>query len=348
MEWFDAVSTQSMKMDHSKKSKAIGLLSGGLDSILATKMILDMGFDVIALNLRTPFCCCDTDQKCYSDSIAREFNIPLKRIHGGEEYMEVVKNPKHGYGKNMNPCIDCRIFLFKRAKQLMEETSAEFIFTGEVLGERPMSQRMRAMRLIERESDLKGRVLRPLSAKLMEPTLVEKKGVVDRQKLLSIQGRSRKPQMALAKGYRIEDYPCPAGGCLLTDKSFARRLRDSLDHGEDSERNIFLLKIGRHFRLPSKAKVIAGRNQEENEALLSVAHPSELKFTVQEYKSTYAILQGEASLENQTQAAGICARYCDEKGLKALTVKVWSHSPETCRKMEVSPLDETLLSSIRV
>ncbi len=335
-------------MGNSKKSKAIGLLSGGLDSILATKMILDMGFDVVALNLKTPFCCCDTNEKCYSDSVTQEFNIPLKRIHGGEDYMEVVKNPKHGYGKNMNPCIDCRIFLFRKAKQLMEELNAEFIFTGEVLGERPMSQRMYAMKLIERESDLKGKVLRPLCAKLLEPTLAEKKGVVDRQRLLSIQGRSRKPQMALARSYRIDDYPCPAGGCLLTDKGFARRLRDSLDHGEDSLRNIYLLKIGRHFRLPTKAKVIAGRNQEENEALLSVAHPSELKFTVQQYKSTYAILLGEATPENETQAARICAKYCDEKRLKTLTVKIWSDPPEKCHEMAVPPLDENLLLSIRI
>ncbi len=330
------------------KSKAIGLFSGGLDSILATRIILDMGFEVIALNLKTPFCCCDTDEKCYSESITREFSIPLKRIQGGEDYLEVVKNPKHGYGKNMNPCIDCRIFLFKKAKQLMEEVNAEFIFTGEVLGERPMSQRLQAMKLIERESDLKGKVLRPLCAKLLEPTLVEKKGVVDRQRLLSIQGRSRKPQMALARSYRIEDYPCPAGGCLLTDKAFARKLRDSLDHGEDSLRDMLLLKIGRHFRLPTKAKVIAGRNQKENEALLSAAHPLELKFTVQEYKSTYALLLGEPSPENQTHAARICARYCDEKRLSTLIVKVWSDSPENCRRLEVSPLEGNLLASIQI
>ena len=330
------------------KRKAIGLLSGGLDSILATKIILDMGFEVIALNLKTPFCCCDTDDKCFSDSIAQKFNIPLKRIYGGEDYLEVVKNPKHGYGKNLNPCIDCRVFLFKKAKKLMEEVSAEFVFTGEVLGERPMSQRLCAMKLIEKESELKGRVLRPLCAKLLEPTLVEKKGIVDREKLLSIQGRSRKPQMALAKSYRIEDYPCPAGGCLLTDENFARRLKESLEHGEDSLRNVFLLKIGRHFRLPTKAKVIAGRNQKENEALLSLSLPSELKFTVEGYKSTYVLLLGEPILENQTQAAKICARYCDEKELKTLTVKIWSNPSEECHKMEVSPLEENLLSSTRV
>lgn len=330
------------------KRKAIGLLSGGLDSILATKIILDMGFEVIALNLKTPFCCCDTDERCYSKSVAQEFNIPLKRTYGGEDYLELVKNPKHGYGKNMNPCIDCRIFLFKKARELMEKVGAEFVFTGEVLGERPMSQRLDAMKLIEKESNLKGRILRPLSAKLLDHTLVEKEGIVDREKLLSIQGRSRKPQMALAKNYRIEDYPCPAGGCLLTDKNFAQRLKESFEHREDSMRNIFLLKIGRHFRLPTKAKVIAGRNQKENESLLSLSLPSELKFTVEGYKSTYALLLGEPTHENQTQAAKICARYCDEKGLKSLTVKIWSNSSEKCHKMEVSPLKEGLLSPIRI
>ncbi|MFQ6002661.1 MAG: hypothetical protein ACE5KJ_02840, partial [Candidatus Zixiibacteriota bacterium] len=295
-----------------------------------------------------PFCCCDTAERCYSDSFAQKFNIPLKRIYGGEDYLEVVKNPRHGYGKNMNPCIDCRIFLFKRAKRLMEEVGAEFVFTGEVLGERPMSQRLFAMNLIEKESDLEGKVLRPLSAKLLEPTQVEKKGTVDREKLLSIQGRSRRPQIALAKSYRIEDYPCPAGGCLLTDENFARRLKESFEHGEDSMRNIFLLKIGRHFRLPSKAKVIAGRDQEENQALLSLALSSELKFTVERYKSSYVLLLGEPTLENQTQAARICARYCDEKGLKTLTVKIWSNSSEMCHKVEVPPLQGDLLSSIRI
>jgi tRNA-specific 2-thiouridylase len=328
--------------------KAIGLLSGGLDSILATKMILDMGFEVIALNLKTPFCCCDSGNKCYSESVAQKFNIPLKRIYGGEDYLEVVKNPRHGYGRNMNPCLDCRIYLFRKAKQLMEEIGAGFIFTGEVLGERPMSQRLSAMKLIEKEAGLKGKVLRPLSAKLLEPTLVEKEGIVDRERLLPIQGRSRKPQMALAESYQIEDYPCPAGGCLLTDENFAHRLKESFEHKEDSLRNVFLLKIGRHFRLPTKAKVIAGRDQKENETLLSLSLPSELKLTVEGYKSTYVLLLGESSLENQTQAARICARYCDEKERKSLTVKVWSNSPEECKRVEVSPLEESFLSAVRI
>jgi tRNA-specific 2-thiouridylase len=328
--------------------KAIGLLSGGLDSILATRMILDMGFEVIALNVKTPFCCCDSKNKCYSESVAQKFNIPLKRIYGGEDYLEVVKNPKHGYGRNMNPCLDCRIYLFRKAKQLMEELSADFIFTGEVLGERPMSQRLSAMRLIDKEAGLKGKVLRPLSAQLLEPTLAEKEKIVDRGQLLAIQGRSRKPQMALAKNYQIGDYPCPAGGCLLTDENFGQRLKESFEHKEDSLRNIFLLKIGRHFRLPTKAKVIAGRDQNENETLLTLSLPSETKLTVEGYKSTYVLLLGESSTENQIQAARICARYCDEKERKALTVKIWSDSPEKCQRIEVSPFEENLLSSIRI
>jgi tRNA-specific 2-thiouridylase len=330
------------------KRKAIGLLSGGLDSTLAVKIILDMGFEVIALNFKTPFCCCDSKDKCYSESVAQKFNLPLKRIYGGEDYLEVVKNPKYGYGRNMNPCLDCRIFLFKKAKQLMEEVGADFIFTGEVLGERPMSQRLSAMALIEKESDLRGKVLRPLSAKLLEPTLVEKDGIVEKDKLFSIQGRSRKTQIALAKSYQIEDYPCPAGGCLLTDQNFAQRLAESFKHDEDSLRNIYLLKIGRHFRLPTKAKVIAGRNQKENETLLSLSLPGELKFTVEGYKSTYALLLGDTTFENQTQAARICARYCDEKELKTLTVKIWSDSPEDCQTIEVFPMEEDLLSSLRI
>jgi tRNA-specific 2-thiouridylase len=336
------------EMGDRMKGRAVGLLSGGLDSILATKIILDLGFEVIALNLKTPFCSCDTGQKCHSDLAAQEFNIRLMRIYGGDDYLRMVKNPRHGYGKNMNPCIDCRIFLFRQAKNLMEKVGADFIFTGEVLAERPMSQRMHAMRLIESESDLKGKVLRPLCANLLEPTQAEKAGIVDRKRLLSIQGRSRKPQIALARSFRIKNYPCPAGGCLLTDKSFARRLKDSLDHGEDSMRHILLLKIGRHLRLPGKAKVVAGRNQEENEALLSLALPSELKFTVDGYKSTYVLLLGDPTCENQTSSARICARYCDEKGLKALTVRMWTDSAERCQRMEVSPLEDNLVSSYRI
>ncbi len=331
-----------------KRRKVIALLSGGLDSILAVKIMLDLRFEVIALNMRTPFCTCDDKNTCYSQLAAEKLGIPLRGVYGGEDYLEIVKNPRHGYGKNMNPCLDCRVFLFREAKKLMEEEGAEFVFTGEVLGERPMSQRKDAMNLIERESGLKGRVLRPLSAKLLEPTLMEKEGVVDRSKLLDIQGRSRKPQLALAGRYQIDYFPCPAGGCLLTDPAFAPKVRESLDHGEDSMRHMTLLKVGRHFRTPSGAKIIAGRDKRENEALMGLASTTEPKLTADGYKSTYVLLLGEPSGEDKTWAARVCARYSDGKDSGSVPVRIWLDSPSEFELLEVSPIEESLLSAFRV
>lgn len=331
-----------------KRRKAIALLSGGLDSILAVKVMVDLGFEVIALNMKTPFCTCDGKDTCYSQLAAEKLKIPLRKIYGGEDYLEIVKNPKHGYGKNMNPCLDCRVFLFREAKKLMEEEGAEFVFTGEVLGERPMSQRKDAMNLIERESGLKGRVLRPLSAKLLEPTLMEKEGVVDRSKLLDIQGRSRKPQLALARRYQIDYFPCPAGGCLLTDPAFAPKLKESIQHGEDSMRHMTLLKVGRHFRTPSGAKIIAGRDKRENETLMGLASATEPKLTVDGYKSTYVLLLGEPSGEDKTWAARVCARYSDGKDSGSVPVRIWLDSPSEFELLEVNPIEESLLSAFRV
>ncbi|MDP3804786.1 MAG: hypothetical protein Q8Q87_04470, partial [Candidatus Omnitrophota bacterium] len=225
--------------------KALALLSGGLDSILAAKLVLEQGIEVEAINFLTIFCTC-THKGCQhaATQAAKTLNIPLKIFNITEEYLEVIKNPKHGYGSNMNPCIDCRIFIFKKAKDYMKEAGASFIVTGEVLGERPMSQRRDAILLIEKEAGLKGLILRPLSAKLFEPTIPEKEGIVDRAKLLDISGRSRKPQIVLAKKFAIFDYPCPAGGCLLTDPGFAKRMKDLLVHDALTLDNARLLKFG--------------------------------------------------------------------------------------------------------
>lgn len=332
-----------------KDKKAIALLSGGLDSTLALKLILELGFEVIGLNLKTPFCTCDGKEGvCYSSKYADEFGIKLIRIFGGEDYLKLIKSPKHGYGRNLNPCIDCRIYLFRKAKEVMEKEGADFIFTGEVLGERPMSQRMDAMRLIEKESGLQGKVLRPLSARLLPPTLPEKEGLIDRSKLLNIQGRSRKPQIQLAQTYQIKDYPCPAGGCLLTDENFARRLKDSFQHGEDSLRHISLLKLGRHFRLPTGVKFIVGRNQEENNLLLTLAESDDMKFTVSGFKSTYGVLLGKPEPENQLLCARICARYCQERNLPKLVIKIWTETREDFKEMEVSAVTDDQVELYRV
>jgi len=269
-------------------------------------------------------------------------------VYGGEDYLEIVRNPRHGYGKNMNPCIDCRIFLFAKAKKVMEEEGADFVFTGEVLGERPMSQRREAMNLIERESGLKGRVLRPLSAKLLEPTIMEREGLVDRDRLMDIKGRSRKPQLALAKRYQIDFFPCPAGGCLLTDPSFASKVKESFERGEDSMRHMTLLKVGRHFRTPSGAKIIVGRDKGENENLMNLSLSSELKLTAHGYKSAYVLLLGEPGPENRKLAAAICARYTDRENSKAVPVRVWLDSPSQFTLIEATPLEESLLTSLRI
>ena len=338
------------------KKKAIALLSGGLDSTLALKIVLDMGFEVIALNMKTPFCTCDGKSGvCYSSKFAQEFDIKLVRVFGGEDYLKIVKNPEHGYGRNLNPCIDCRIYLFKKAKELMEQEGAAFVFTGEVLGERPMSQRLDAMKLIEKESGLKGKILRPLSAKLLEPTLSEKEGIIDRSVLLNLQGRSRKRQIQLAGDYQIKDYPCPAGGCLLTEENFARRLRDSFDHNEDTLRHISLLKIGRHFRLPVQngsnnkgAKLIVGRDQEENNLLLSLAQPEETKLTVKDFKGALGVLIGEPLPEDLSLSARISARYCQERSLASLTVKTWTNSEGDHQEIEATLLGDAEIDIYRV
>jgi len=292
--------------------KAIALLSGGLDSTLAVRLILDQGIEVEALNFVTPFCTCNRKGRCEARHVAEELDIPWKTIAITEEFFQVIREPRHGYGSGMNPCLDCRILMFSRAKERMEEIGAAFVFTGEVLGQRPMSQHRRAMRIIDRESGLDGRVLRPLSARLLEPTILEKEGFVDREKLLAIQGRSRKPQMALAKEYGIADYPCPAGGCLLTDPGFARRMRDLMRFRPGFDLNdVNLLKVGRHFRLLPGVKVVVGRNEDENHRLQRLARRGDFFFEVKGCGSPVTLLRREAGEEEIHLSAAITARYSD-------------------------------------
>lgn len=293
--------------------KAIALLSGGLDSTLAVKVVLEEGIEIVALNFFSPFCLCNRKTGCKSiaKKITDEFGIELKVIYLGEEYIEIVKNPGHGYGKNLNPCIDCRILMLRHAKEFMQEIGASFIVTGEVLGQRPMSQYRAALKTIEKESGLEGLILRPLSAKLLPQSIPEKEGWVDRERLLEISGRSRRPQMALAKDYKISDYACPAGGCLLTDRGFANRMRDLMTHSEITLDDIQLLKVGRHFRLSSSCKLIVGRNKEENERLLGLARQGDLCFSPVEAKGPVGIGRGSFDNGNIEKSVSIIARYCD-------------------------------------
>ena len=251
-------------------TKAILLLSGGLDSTLAGKLLLELGVEVEAVNFVSPFCLCTPkSQGCPAGmKAAEQLGIPLKVFACGEDYLEIIKHPRFGHGSGVNACVDCRIHMFTRARKIMIERGADFVATGEVLGERPMSQHRRAMAIIERESGLSGRLVRPLCAQLLAPSEPETEGIIEREHLKAIQGRRRKPQFDLARELGITDYLCPAGGCLLTEKEFAARFRELLEYKPDfGMADARMLRYGRHFRLPGGTKVIVGREDAENERL---------------------------------------------------------------------------------
>jgi len=295
------------------KRKAIALLSGGLDSTLAVKMMLDMDIDVEALNFTSPFCTCTgKNAGCKSEAVrvAQEFNIPIKVVHKGLDYLEIVRNPIHGYGKGVNPCVDCRIYLLRKAKEYMLETGADFIITGEVLGQRPMSQRYDTLRVIERESGLEGLLLRPLSARHFEPTIPEREGWVDREKLMAIKGRSRKELFELADDLDVKNYPCPAGGCLLTELSFVPKIQDVFDHCDELDpRDFRLLKVGRHLRIGKQSKVIIGRNEADNNLLETARLPGEAALTWLDGNTPVGIITGAQGEDLNSLAARILLRY---------------------------------------
>jgi tRNA-uridine 2-sulfurtransferase len=293
-------------------AKAILLLSGGLDSTLAGKLLIEMGFTVEAFNVVSPFCRCTPHTLgCSAAShAAAQLGIPIHMHNAGQEYMEIIKKPRFGRGKNMNPCIDCRIHLFSKAKKFMEEREADFIATGDVLGERPMSQNHRSMELIESEAGLAGLILRPLSAQLLEPTIPEKEGIVDRSRLLAISGRRRTPQFELAESLGIKDYLCPGGGCLLTDPCFARRIKELFTvEPQCTLHDIVLLRYGRHFRLASGTKVIVGRNEQENEIIESKARKGDVVIKPENVPGPTAVSIASSAEESIMFAARSVAAY---------------------------------------
>ncbi|MFC1497996.1 7-cyano-7-deazaguanine synthase [Verrucomicrobiota bacterium] len=338
-----------MKLSSKKTMRAVVLLSGGLDSTLAVKMILDQGIEVEALNFRSVFCTCTPKTSSCSVAVTatQQLGVGLKVINKTSDFLEVVKNPKHGYGRNMNPCIDCRIFIFRKAGEYMREIGASFIATGDVLGERPMSQRLAAMKLIEKESGLEGLVLRPLSARLLKPTIPEQKGWVDREKFLSIQGRSRKPQIQLAKSFGINDYPCPAGGCRLTEPGFAARMRDLIKHTPDLTLNdVQLLKVGRHFRLSPEVKAVVGRDENENEQLLGLQREGDLMLEVQGFPGPMTIVRGVVNDDLLLLSAGIAAGY--SKGHKEATLDVSVRNGRKDKMLCVKPVKTDITTGMMI
>lgn len=320
-----------------EKIKVVALLSGGLDSTLAIASMLEQNVDVEAVHFTTPFCNCDA---CAVDAVGEKFQIRVHNMFLGQEFLDIVAAPPHGYGSQMNPCIDCRILMFTKAKTLAQQVNANYIVTGEVLNERPFSQRRRAMYLIEKASQLEGKVLRPLSAKLLPETELKKTGVIDRKKLHSIQGRRRLPQMRLAKQWGLNDYPCPAGGCLLTDPHFAARLKDFLAHyGTPTVPDVYLLKLGRHFRI-HQSKIIVGRNEIENHALLGFTHRIESPYLeVIDFMSPITLVTGPLNDSILRKAAELTVRYSDAPS--DLEVNVQYNAENPCiLKVQAAPAEE--------
>jgi len=306
--------------------KAIALLSGGLDSTLAILVMLKQGIEITAVTFLNHFGCDITDRSSCSKNpfpAAEQFGFRVKLCHLSSQFLDIVKNPRFGHGKNMNPCIDCRILMLREAKELMDLTDADFIVTGEVTGQRPMSQKRNTLAMIDKEAGVKGYVLRPLSAKLMPVTVPEEKGLVRRELLFDFSGRSRKPQMALARELGLTDYPAPAGGCLLTEPNYSYRLRELLSHTPDPSLNdLRLLRLGRHFRFSPRCKAIVGRDERENGTLECIGDKESYLLWVEDEGSPTVLVSGEGAGDFIPLAASLCARYSDAKHLPEVEVTV--------------------------
>jgi tRNA U34 2-thiouridine synthase MnmA/TrmU len=334
-----------------RKVHALGLISGGLDSTLAAALLLKQDLEITGVNFHTGFCTLDHRRVLGKGPLVELENpalkaekkllFPVELVDISKEYLELVTNPRYGYGKNANPCIDCRIMMLQKAKAMMLEIGADFIFTGEVLGQRPMTQMRKTLSLIERRAGLEGFLLRPLSALLLPPTIPELKGWVNRSLLKDFNGRTRKPQMALAKEFGINEFPQPSGGCcFLTDPGYARKFFDLLDHREKREisaEDFELLKVGRHLRVKDDLKVIIGRNQKENEYLRQRYAEKYISFEVIGPPGPLALMEGTDTKQNRKLSASITARYSDAPKNKKAQVKVINFQGENV--IEIYPIE---------
>ncbi len=343
--------------------KAVALLSGGLDSMLAARIVQDQGVEVIGVHFSTGFCTIQRRRRVArptdleSPSLRNEalssaatLQIPVELIDVAEEYLPMVLNPKHGYGAHMNPCQDCRAFMLGRAKEYMEEIGANFIVTGEVVGQRPNSQKKHLLYQTERESDLRGLILRPLSAKLLRPSLAEEEGCVDRETLYAISGRGRKQQIELAAQFGISDFAQPAGGCcLLVEEAFSLRLKDYLHHNTADaldQYQVGLLSVGRHLRLPDGTKIIVGRHEGENNFLDRIRRPEHWRLEAFGGGSPVAILNGPLTPEQVDTAAAIVAGYSRAKRELSVTVEI--ETGQEAKTVTVTPLSQEELWAMNV
>lgn len=344
----------------SETVKAIGLVSGGLDSALAVALLKKQGIELLGLHyfngfspgaLKAEVFGADSLERMLekrAQDLGRSLGIPVEVVDISEEYLDLLVSPRHGYGANVNPCIDCRIYMLKKTKARMERDGACFVFTGEVLGQRPMSQHRRAMNTVERESSLKGLLLRPLCAKLLPTTIPETEGWVSREGLFDIQGRSRKRQMKLAEELGLTGYSSPAGGCTLTDENYARKFKDLLDHKKQpalSRKEAILLSIGRHMRLSPRIKIVVGREEAENHYLERHWGDCWLAMTL-DHPGPTVLIQGDPAEKDLETAAAITARYSDAKYLERVRVEV--RKGDTERILHVAPLSDEELERYRI
>ncbi len=299
--------------------------------MLSAKLILEQGIDVLGVSFVSPFfTAAAATESCV------DLGIELAIIDIGDDLLEVIAAPKHGFGRYVNPCIDCHALMVRKAGERMKDLGASFVVTGEVVGQRPKSQMRFGLEAVERDSGLKGLLLRPLSAKLLAPTVPETEGWVDRERLLGLHGRTRKPQMELAEKFGITKFASPAGGCLLTDENYARVFRDLKDHEQLSIGSVRLLSVGRQFRLSESTKLSVGRNHSENETLFELKPDDALFLKVMEHKGPVAVLAGEPNEGDVENAARIVARYSDAPPGEPVNVQVWK-DPSEIRDVTVVP-----------
>lgn len=322
----------------------IVLYSGGLDSILAYRVLSEMGLRLLAVKFHSFFFPLKAGPEEYVKRQKGCFGVEVELHEVTQDYLPVVRSPRFGYGRWMNPCLDCKLFMYRRAAGIMEREGAQFIATGEVVGQRPMSQHKGELRMLEKQAGLVGRVLRPLSAQLLPETEVEKSGLVDRSVLLSISGRTRREQIRLARQKGITDYPTPAGGCHLTDEAFARRLKDMFVHGGD--RALSFLRVGRHFRLSDSCRLVAGRNESENTFLEERAGQADALLVPVSHMGPSALVHGNCTDAELALAAGIIARYGDAPpgGLTRVRIEI----PAGSREISVGALEDEVIEELRI
>jgi len=325
--------------------KAVGLLSGGLDSALACRLLLDQHIDVHVVFIQMPWGC---GKPSRAESMAREMHCPFKLIPLGDDYLSVLKKPQYGFGSAHNPCVDCHIYMVKKAAAHMLEIGASFVFTGEVVGQRPMSQRKRCLKWVEEGAGIPGRLLRPLSAQLLPVTIPEQEGVVDRSKLLGLMGRNRRIQLDLADRLGVSGFAQPSGGCLLTEKVFGRRVKDVLARGCGDVKEMTILGAGRYFRLSDGAFVMLGRDKGENDFLLTHAIESDLIFRTYDFPSPTAVLRGSMITENDILlTAGLVQYFSRLSDPSPRVIPFWLKlKPEQVRQAAAVMPSEDLLKSI--